>query len=1292
MNRKYSCRILFGEGLDVKPDIQKLRDGCPDVEAALIEGHVSRLTERYFSSFSEQEVCRHLQALSLLRPERPVEVLTVRRKDGSIDCTILGFDYPSVFSLITGLLAGTGFSIISGDIYTYGHLQSDEDRSRGARRQRRRPKSKDPLRRRRIIDHFSGKISEAFPFTEWSATFQEGLLRVCSLMEEGSEQAVTRAKQQVNEMVVGRLAHLHQDATPVLFPLKIELDNETGVFTGVKVISEDTPAFLYALSNALSLQGISIEQVRIRTIRGRIEDQLYLADFRGNKILDAHTLDKIRFSVLLTKQFTYFLAQAPDPYMALSRFDYLVDDVMKLPHQGKWQEMLTDPRYLQGLARLLGASDFLWEDFIRLQYESLLPMLKPHLKGEGFSKPVETIPERLAQSLEKAESMEEKREALNAFKDREIFLIDLGHILDPRVDFLVLSNRLTRLAENVVRTSVDIVFDDLVARFGRPRSVAGLEVMFAVLGLGKLGGAALGYASDIELLFVYGDNGKTDGDEPMDNGVFFDRLVREVNRFIETKREGIFRLDLRLRPHGKAGPLATSLENFCRYYGAGGPAHSYERLALVRMRAIGGDKVLGARLERLRDEMVYASHSIDPAELQELRKKQFHEKASGARMNAKFSPGALVDLEYGIQVLQVVNGKDVPGMRTPLLHEALAALGDAGVLLPEEAVRLVADYHFLRKLINGMRMLRGSARDLFLPEPGSEEYKHLARRMGYRRGSPLEPAEQLRMDFEAHTASVRAFVERHFGRESIPGPMTGTVADLVLSSGISKELQKRILSGAGFHDPQKAYVNLRGLAGKGSRQETFARLAVLAFDMLLHQPDPDMALNNWERFARVLPSPEFHFGLMLSQPLRLEILLGIFSGSQFLTDTLVRNPEFFEWVTIPEILRKTRRKEEIAGELRETSGNSRDKRQWLNRLRRLRRREILRIGTRDICLGVSTREVVRELSSVAEAFAQVAVERIWEELREADRAVEKEPLESGFCVMALGKLGGNELNYSSDIDLLGLWQYPSTPTAGGTGRAFCKELYALVMERLRLDLSSHTEEGYAYRVDLRLRPFGRSGELVPEFSTLENYYCYGASLWEIQAALKMRPVAGNLQLGYQFLEKIRPVLTRPRTGKDIAASIERMRQMSLKHPAGRPGSPVNVKSGIGGLRDVEFLVQGLQLFHSPDHPALLQGNTLLALEALCEGGFLPEAIALELKEDYLFLRKIEHYLQIMEDLQVHALPKDPGETASLAKRVLGPGGDNEGFMEKLNGCTRRIRIGYETYLPGHLAEGGRQGK
>jgi len=519
---------------------------------------------------------------------------------------------------------------------------------------------------------------------------------------------------------------------------------------------------------------------------------------------------------------------------------------------------------------------------------------------------------------------------------------------------------------------------------------------------------------------VYSDNGRTDGKEPIDNAVFFDRLAKEVNRFIEAKREGIFHVDLRLRPYGQAGPLACSLETFCRYYGPGGKAHPYERLALVRMRAVGGDAALGARLERLRDEMVYSSKEVNLGDIRQLREKQFSFKTEGGRLNAKFSPGGLVDLEYGVQILQVIYGKEVRKLRTPRIHEALEALAEEEVILPEEALRMRDAYFFLRRLINGMRMLRGSAKDLFLPSPSSFEFDHLARRMGYERTAALEPGQKLRIDFETHTASVRAFVEKYFGREALPGPETGGVADLILSDRVPVNLREKILRGTGFRDPERAYVNLRSLAGDGLRRETFVKLAVLATDILKMKPDPDMALNNWERFIHSVSSPEFHYSTLLSQPMRLEMLLSIFSGSQFLSDTLIRNPGFLEWVMIPEVLHGTRKRGEIEEELRAAGLSCRTHREWLNKLRRFRRREMLRIGTHDICLGISVREIMLELSALAEAITEVALERAWENLRQ-ERWKEGQtgnPADR-FCIVALGKLGGNELNYSSEHRLAG---------------------------------------------------------------------------------------------------------------------------------------------------------------------------------------------------------------------------------------------------------------------------------
>lgn len=1266
----------------MKPTLKGLKRACPDVNEKFLTEHLKRLDDRYFNCFNEGDICRHVRALSPLTPQQPVKVLVDVKRDGSIDCTVLAFDYPSEFSLITGVLAGMGFSIISGDAFTYDRVVVKPSRTPYGKRRTGRPIAHDPLKRRRIIDQFSGILDVPLSIQTWVAELRENMEAIIGLLERADPGSVNEAKHRVNEMVVKRLAQLDSDSQRVLYPVHMEVDNRTGPTTRLSVVSEDTPAFLYALSNALSLHNISIEHVRIRTIHGRVEDQIDIADLEGRTLEDPDILNRVKLSVLLTKQFTYFLGKAPDPFAALSRFEHLVRDILRLPGRGQWLPLLTNPRTLQHLARVLGASDFLWEDFIRLQYETLLPMFRPHTDGHLFSEPVGTLSARLIKALEGDDSLEQQKIMLNEFKDREIFLIDLDYILNPQLDFRWLAETLTRLAENVVSTASKLIYEHLVKRYGQPMTVGGLKARFAILGLGKLGGAALGYASDVELLFVYSDNGQTDGQESIGNADFYDRMVKGVAQFITAKREGIFHIDLRLRPYGNAGPLACSLESFCRYYGQGGQAHSYERLALVRLRHIGGDTELGKRLERLRDEMVYFSKNIMLQDLHDLREKQFKEKTKGGELNAKFSPGGLVDLEYGVQILQVIHGEKVSRLRTPRIHEALNALSDAGVLSPYETEQLISAYDFLRHLINGLRMLRGSAIDLFLPPVDSDEYVHLARRLGYAVGGPLEPAQQLRFDFEAHTATVRVFWERHFGRDSLPGSGAGTVADLALSDKIPQELGIQILSSAGFKDPARAYVNLEGLAGRGIRRDTFAKIVLLAFDILKRNPDPDRALNNWERFIHAVASPEFHFNLLLSQPMRLEILLNIFAGSQFLADTLVRNPGFLDWVVMPDILHNTRKRKDIEEELRTGEDISTSHREWLDKLRRIRRREILRIGTRDICLGVSTRVIVSELSTLAEALIQVVFEKALDRLEKGEREVKGVPhLKDQFCIMAMGKLGGSELNYSSDVDLVGLWSdSPNAQSHPVHAHMVCKEFYRRLMERIRADLSEHTEEGYAYRVDLRLRPFGSAGELISPLSRVLDYYRDSASLWEIQAALKMRPVGGNLKLGYGFIQKLHPILFRRRSRESIVGAIEGMRQKALQSYSDGLRPTIDVKSGTGGIRDVEFLVQGLQLIYGPETPSIIEGNTMTALDLLREAGILPGNVVEQLHDDYIYLRRTEHYLQILEDRQIHSLPTDSHELRALAKRMMGLEGSAERFMEELQSRMERIRGAYSCHL------------
>ena len=642
----------------------------------------------------------------------------------------------------------------------------------------------------------------------------------------------------------------------------------------------------------------------------------------------------------------------------------------------------------------------------------------------------------------------------------------------------------------------------------------------------------------------------------------------------------------------------------------------------------------------------------------ELRRRQLADKTRPGRVNAKFSIGALVDLESTVQILQAEHGKSDVSLRTPSVHEALSVLGRSSVLTSEEASQLSEAYDFLRNLINALRMLRGSAKDLDLPEPFSEEYRHLARRMGYRDGGDLTPERKLRLEFETRTAQVRTFVETALGRESLPGPAAGNIADLVLSPDIPEERANEILSRSGFRDTRRARTNLAALAGDGRRRRRFARLMVLATDTTYQSADSDMALNNWERLVANLDDPEDHYDELLAQPTRLEILHKLLAGSQFLADSLIRNPSLFDRATDPVLLSRSRSVESHLESLAELDGRSRDREAWRNALRAYRRQEILRIGTRDLALKTPLGEITGELANLAEAVIEAALKRI---LREAEQGPE------GYCVLAFGKLGGRELNYSSDIDILGLADEPLKRRG--------------IQEALRSDLSVATSEGAGYRVDMRLRPWGRSGELVQRMDAMVRYYEEHAAQWEIQAFLKLRPVAGDRELGEEFLSRAGAVFSRPVDFFLIAEAIEKNRRAAID----RCTSPLragekDIKDGHGGIRDIEFLVQGLQLKSLPEHPELKTGNTLEALGRLAEAGLLDDDAREELAADYILLRRIEHLLQIFDDRQVHHLPSGAERLEPIAIRTLGPGSGADDLLNAVDAANGRVFSHYRRRL------------
>ncbi|NDD66635.1 hypothetical protein EBZ35_03155 [bacterium] len=1180
---------------------------------------LTRLPDRYFESFSTDDMVKHMTALAALSTDSPLTVWVESVGDGNVQVTVVAMDYPFLLAATTGILAAHGVDIIKGDIFTYAPQAKPNGRW-----------NRDVMwrqwRRKKIVDYFEGRRLDDRDWVSWKESLERALMGMGALLESNPSVAIDTLWRRVSEHLSD---HAGSQVAP-LSPAQVRFDNTLPHATQLTLTTQDTPFFLFSFCTALAHHGLSVQQLSINTHDHVIEDVFHLTDRQGHKIEDPVALDTLRLSVVFCKQFTYYLNQAPNPYDAITRYEQLIQSILVSQPSAQRLAFLTNPLALADLARVLGASEYLWEDFIRTHYESLEPILgdvPPH---------TEPVAIRLARALSGVITDEAKQKVVNQFKDQAIFEMDLRHLCQ-RISLTEMSEQLTELVEAVIQVACEVVMASLVRLYGEPKTIGNLSVQWGVFGLGKLGGVALGYASDIELLMVFSDAGYTDGAHSISNQVFFGELVKELNRFIVAKRSGIFAIDLRLRPYGKDGPLASSVEQFCRYFGRDGDAQLYERLALVRLRGVAGDDGFCRRIECLRDEWVYHQSISDFSSLWDLRKRQ-HDQKVWVQPNAKFSPGALVDLEYTVQALQVQYGSTVPELKTPRIREALRALQSAGLIEASMLEQLVNGYIFLRRLINGLRVLRGSAEDLNLPHPDQSEFDHLARRMGYHPQAGIGPADQLLIEFETVTAMVRGFLERYFSRESLPSSTVANVADWVLNPHLPSEMVTRIFSL--FQRPEKAARNIRLLAQMGE-PSVFARLAVLAVQWLKSKPNPDRALNHWERFVRAVPSPRDHYAMLLAQPARLDILLDLFSTSDYLSDLLIRHPDDFYDITQTDHLHAMPRRGALSVEWTLLDGQD----TFRATLRRFKHRHVLRIAIQDMTLRRELPVIYRHLSLLAETCVMASLER----------GIQRLGLHSiahCFCVLAMGKLGGSELNYSSDIDLIPVLDTTGLTVPVADALAGATEL----VKSLRDDLAQVTGDGHCYRVDFNLRPFGRSGTLVGTTDALVRYFQDTAAPWEMQALLKMRPLAGDWATGFEVMNRLRPCVDRFDQGV-YRQSVREMRERAIQQSeslavsgCGKGAEGWDIKNGRGGIRDIEFLIQVMVLAHPPGQWIR---STLPAITYLKKQGVLDPLKANDLMTSYMVFRRLEHALQILDNQQTHRLPVDPQESHMLVRQVWG---------------------------------------
>jgi glutamate-ammonia-ligase adenylyltransferase len=468
------------------------------------------------------------------------------------------------------------------------------------------------------------------------------------------------------------------------------------------------------------------------------------------------------------------------------------------------------------------------------------------------------------------------------------------------------------------------------------------------------------------------------------------------------------------------------------------------------------------------------------------------------------------------------------------------------------------------------------------------------------------------------------------------------VRDLLLAPELEPEEVSALLDPYGFRDPAEADRELQRLAADPTLRRRLAELLPELLRCLSLSADPDQALGHLERFMRATLGPLQLLSELGERPHAMELLARAFGASTFMAQILVRNPPWFHWLADPQVLERSRGRAAIGADLDRFLAPLTSIERRLDALRIVRRREILHIGVRDLLRLSTVEETLGALTLLAEVLVQKAYELAEETLRREHDLPPLTPDErtagSGFTVLALGKLGAGELNFSSDVDLVYLYASDRGRMARRASAPSRDAYYSALARRVTSYLAETTAEGTVYRVDLRLRPEGRMGAVAQSLRSFEEYYRTRGRTWERLALLRARAVAGDRPLGVKFLGRVRPFLFGRPFDASAVEEVRRLKEETDRGVAKRGEIDRNVKLGTGGIREIEFLVQAFQLRFGRRRPGLRVRDTPGALDSLHHFGLLGDEDHEALRRAYVFLRDVENKLQMVADAQVHSLP------------------------------------------------------
>ena len=851
----------------------------------------------------------------------------------------------------------------------------------------------------------------------------------------------------------------------------------------------------------------------------------------------------------------------------------------------------------------------------------------------------QSLRERAGSTARGAESIDALMPDLRRLRRREMVRIawrDIGGL----ADFDETVRDTSDLADAFIDASLTRLHEWQCADLGTPIGHSGEPQQLVVLALGKLGASELNFSSDIDLIFTYPENGQTEGGRrSVDNDRFFLQLARKLVKVLgEPTADGfVYRVDMRLRPFGTQGPLVLGFDALEEYYQTHG--RDWERYALIRARAVSGDMALAAELlERLRP-FVYRRY-IDFGTLQSLRSLKVLMEQEVARKgmehSVKHGPGGIREVEFTAQAFQMVRGGRTPALRYRRLLTVLARLGELG-LLPSHAVEsLSVAYRFLRAAEHRLQQV-DDRQEHMLPQDEAGRAR-VAAAMGY---ATWEAFSEV---LDRHRRNVDEQFAQVFGEEREAGDAAGgDPLGALFTPAADEEAGTAALESAGFAAAGEAWSIV------ARYRDTFTlkipdalgheRLARLAPDLLRAVAAQSDATQTLERVLAVIESiakRSVYLALLAERSIALSQFVQLCAASPWIARLLGRHPVLFDELLDPRTLYEPLTSDQLAEDVaqRLAAIDDPDREFEMDCLRQSKQANVLRVAAADVSRRIPLMVVSDHLTEIAEAVLRAALDLAWRDITARHGRPASMPKDAAFppyAVVAYGKLGGIELGYGSDLDLVFVHDDDTGAMTTGQKPVDLATFYARLTQRLIHMLTTMTPQGALYEVDPRLRPDGSKGVLVNTLGGLGEYLRDKAWTWEHQALVRARAVAGDPALGQRFAQLRREILLRDRGGDalrdDVRTMRERMRSELGSHAPGR----FDLKQDRGGIADIEFMVQyGALRWAQQLGDDLDFTDNVRLLEGFGRAGLMPAGDVTLLADAYRAYRGRMHELSLQE--------------------------------------------------------------